>query len=66
MLREFRERLTLRFFLKSKFINPRQNEILEIFWRSLALRGAYGIIGIARCFRVIDNNMDKTISITEF
>jgi len=44
----------------------KQNEILEIFRRSLALRGAYGIVGIARCFRVMDNNLDKTISIVEF
>lgn len=66
ILREFKERLIQLNYLRSKFINPRKNEILEIFRRSLALRGAYGIVGIARCFRVMDNNLDKTISIVEF
>jgi len=30
------------------------------------LRGAYGIIGIGRCFRVMDTNRDSTLSVSEF
>lgn len=44
----------------------RQNEILEIFRKSLANSGVYGIFRITKTFKVLDNNMDNTISATEF
>jgi len=44
----------------------REIELLEYFRKSLAQRGACGIIGIGRTFRIMDVNGDGTLTMSEF
>jgi Ca2+-binding EF-hand superfamily protein len=44
----------------------RERELLKYFRKCLSNRGVYGIVGIGRQFRIMDANMDGTISMPEF
>lgn len=42
------------------------NEIFSDLKEELAKRGARGIVGLQRKFRIMDDNGDKAISLSEF
>ena len=44
----------------------KNSNALEHFRKVLSTRGARGIIGLARQFKIVDNNDDKTICLQEF